>query len=437
MRQIYWLILWLFCCSENLTAQAFIPPIPTNLGETKVSLLTVGLGGAIHARFGHTMIRVEDPEHNLDYVVNWGLFDFSDPLFIPKFFRGVLIYRMGFGGTRPMIAYYKDVEKRSVIQDELSLTSRQKRLLMEKIIWNAQPQNITYPYQYFRNNCATIPRDYLDLVTQGFIRKSLLGASTSMTYRDHIWTNIGSHPIFGWGLDVIFNRDTDQKLSKWQEMFYPLKLREYLARLQAVDDNGEPDPSRMFLGNNRVLADVADPAGEGFDGYQLAWCVAGIPMIILSVSLWFRRRKGESSIGRPWHFQLFGFVCIWWGLTCGFFGLTHFSGWVFSSHTDLHRNVNMMLFWPIDMLVLIPGVQMGFFRRRWDNTGKLKVGFWRKFAFLHIIFVPIFIVIYGCGVFSQDVRRVALYLAPLSLLYYLLMMIMSRPELFQEPSSGA
>ena len=80
---------------------------------------------------------------------------------------------------------------------------------------------------------------------------------------------------------------------------------------------------------------------------------------------------------------------------------------------------------------------MGFFRRRWDNTGKLKVGFWRKFAFLHIIFVPIFIVIYGCGVFSQDVRRVALYLAPLSLLYYSLMMIMSRPELFQEPSSGA
>jgi hypothetical protein len=436
MRQLIVLILSLVGLSGVSSAENFIPPMPDNLADTRFSLLTVGVGDAIHARFGHSMIRIEDYQHQLDYVVNWGLFDFSDPLFIPKFFRGILIYRMGFSGTQSTIAYYKDVEKRSVSQDEISLTSKQKRQLLEKIIWNAQPQNISYPYQYFRNNCATIPRDFLDLVTKGYLRKSFESAVVPLTYRDYIWNNIGSHPIFGWGLDVIFNRDTDQKLSKWQEMFYPLKLREYLSRLQGVDDGGEADSSRMFLSNHRVLADVPEPTGDGVDGYRLAWGVAGIPLIILLLALVVGRRMGGSLSIFPWCFRLFGVVSLWWGLTCGFFGLTHFSGWAFSDHTDLYGNFNMLLFWPMDMLVLIPGVQMGVMRKRWDHSGHLKVGFWRKYAFLHIGFAALFILMYISGTVKQDVSRVALYLLPLSLLYYAVMIVISSPKFIHESSPG-
>ena len=407
--------------SEALLAQAFIPPMPADLSATKVSLLTVGIGEDIYARFGHTMIRVEDQVNNLDYLVNWGMFDFSDPLFVPKFLRGILIYKMSFSATQATVNYYRDVERRSVIQDELSLTSNQKRQLMEKILWNAQPENVNYPYHYFLNNCSTIPRDYLDLVTQGYIRKSFSGNVGRMTYRDYIRANLANNPLIAWGLDVVLNSDSDRKLSKWQEMFYPLKLREYLSTIQAIDDAGNADPGRSFLVNNRVLADLPEPNGSAIDGYQLTWLVAGLPLLVLLFLLRIRRHEQSKQVAMPWHFRVFGLVCIWWGLTCGFFGLTHFSGWAFSMHTDLHRNFNMMIFWPLDVSVLILGVQMGLLGRRWNFSGFLGIGFWRKLAYFHIVFIPVYLMIWFLGLIRQDVSRVMVYMAPLSLLYYLVL----------------
>ncbi len=426
MRKLYGLMLLLFGISQFGSAQAFVPPMPDQLERVRVSLLTVGIGAGVHARFGHSMFRVEDFDNKLDYVVNWGLFDFSDPLFIPKFLRGRLIYRVGFNSTTATVAYYRDVEKRSVVQDEINLTSSQKRILIEKIIWNSQPANVYFPYQYFRNNCATIPRDYLDLVTHGFIRNTFKDAITSMTYRDHIWINIGTHPVFGWGLDVILNGDADLKLSKWQEMFNPLKLREYLSRLQAVKDDGQRDSSRMMLSNNRVLADVPEPNSEYVDGYHMTWLFAGAPLLILMVSLLLGRLFVVNSKFNQWRLRLLGFVSVVCGLTFGCFGFIHCLAWIFSDHTDLHRNFNMLLFWPVDTGLLFLAYRL--FAVREDSTGSaaLKFGFWRIFAFFHIVSALIFLCFYWLGKINQDVSRVALYLAPVTLLYYGLVIVMLR-----------
>jgi hypothetical protein len=402
-------------------AQEFVPPMPDDLERTRISLQTVGLGTDLYARYGHTMLRIEDPSHNLDYLVNWGIFDFSDPMFVPKFFRGILIYKMGFSGTKPTIRYYEQVERRSVDQDELALTSKQKRALMEKIIWNAQPENVDYPYQYFRNNCATKPRDYLDTVLGGAVSRQFSGEKTSLTYRDYVRSNLSNNMYVAWGLDIIFNGDNDHLLSKWEEMFYPLKLREYLAQMRAVDDEGRPDPGNTLLLNHRVLVDIPSPAVSDIDGYKVAWLVAGLPLGALLISLLARARKGDRPAALPWHHRVFGIVTLWWGLTVGFFGLTHFSGWAFSSHTDLHRNINILLFWPVEMLVLTLGVQMGILGRGWNFKGRLRIGFWRKFAIIHIIFIPIYAVAGLSGIFAQDVSRVVGYMAPLSLLYYVVM----------------
>ena len=89
-----------------------------------------------------------------------------------------------------------------------------------------------------------------------------------------------------------------------------------------------------------------------------------------------------------------------------------------SSPTDLHRNLNILLFWPLDMLVLIPGLQLGLFGRTLDLPGFLKLGFWRKLAIFHIAFVPIYVIFAYSGLFVQSVRLVVVYMAPLSLLYY-------------------
>jgi hypothetical protein len=81
----------------------------------------------------------------------------------------------------------------------------------------------------------------------------------------------------------------------------------------------------------------------------------------------------------------------------------------------------MLIFWPLDVSVLIHGIQMGLLGRRWNFSGFLGIGFWRKLAHFHIVFMPVYLMIWFSGLIRQDVSRVMVYMAPLSLLYYLVL----------------
>lgn len=405
---------------QSVAAQDFIPPLPTDFSKTRIKLMTVGLGTSLYSRYGHTMIRIEDPSNDLDYMVNWGIFDFSDPMFIPKFFRGILIYQMGFSGSVSTINYYRNVERRSVIEDELALTDSQKKKLIEKIIWNAQPENYKYPYQYFRNNCATIPRDYLDELAGGALKQQFDPVKTDKTYRDYVLMNLSINPFVGWGLDVIFNGDSDHKISQWQEMFYPIKLRDYLAKFPRFDDNGHLEPNQPLLINHRIVVDLPSPPDKAINGYLMTWLISGVPLSLLAYVM--LNRSLNSRVELPgWCFRVFGFVSLWWGFTHGFFGLTHFSAWLFSSHTDLHHNLNILLFWPVDMLVIILGFQMGIRGKGWDFRGFIPKNFWHRLAIGHLLLIPIYAVMSLAGVGGQDTSRVLAFMAPLSLLYFLVL----------------
>jgi Domain of unknown function (DUF4105) len=416
MKSIFLIILLMVSHSKSLWARDFIPPMPNDLASTKVSLLTVGLGEELFARYGHTMLRIEDRSNNLDYLVNWGIFDFSDPFFIPKFFQGVLIYRMGFSPTQPTTRYYRDVERRSVVQDEVNLNVVQKRMLMEKIIKNAQPENVLYPYQFFRNNCATIPRDLFNDITKGEIVKNFGSTLVNMTYRDYVRTYLGINPLVGWGLDIVFNGDNDFKLSKWQEMFFPDKLREHLSRMPSYDENGQLIPGESFLKNHMILVDLPEPNGKSMDGYWLNVWITGFPLIGILLT-WYMRRRGNLTMISVWQIRLFGLVSLWWGLTCGFFGSTHSFGWMFSSHTDAHRNLNILMFWPTDFVFILSGCFMLVKGLKITPFSTILFKWSRFFAKYHLIFIPIFCVCSLSGFFSQDTSRVLIFMVPLSILY--------------------
>src|SRR5690606_36976175 len=60
--------------------------------NAEVSILTCGLGNEMYSLFGHTAIRIADPEQNFDVVYNYGAFDFNMPNFFAKFSKGDLQY---------------------------------------------------------------------------------------------------------------------------------------------------------------------------------------------------------------------------------------------------------------------------------------------------------------------------------------------------------
>lgn len=395
-----------------------MPPVPQDYNQVVISLMTVGRSSQLHARMGHSIIRVQDFSNNYDYLANWGMFDFRDPLFIPKFFRGDLLYRMAFSPFERTISYYRDVEKRAVFEDVIDLTTQQKKKLIEKILWNAKPENVYYSYQFFRNNCATKPRDYLDLAMDGGLRQQLENIQAQSTYREYVWHNMASNLIVGWGLDVIFNSDTDISLTSWQELFYPLKLKEYLRSLNHVDDSGQVISGRPLVSESRVLVDLPELKASSFNGYSLTALLTGMPLIF-ALAMFIRARRslnGKSS--QSIYLRMWGFVSIWWGGTSGFFGIIHSLAWLLSSHTDLYHNVNITLFWPIDGLLVVRGFQL-LSSGKVPNSGKiLSIGFWRIFAQIHLVLAVAYVIFAYLGLTQQRSERVMLCMVPLSLLYY-------------------
>ena len=52
-----------------------------NVRHSKISVLTCDPGNEIYSLFGHSALRIENSKNNLDLVVNWGLFEFSENQF--------------------------------------------------------------------------------------------------------------------------------------------------------------------------------------------------------------------------------------------------------------------------------------------------------------------------------------------------------------------
>ena len=83
------------------------------LGQTlsdkaEISILTFGPGTAeLYSAFGHSAIRVNDPESRFDASFNYGIFDFDQPNFYLNFARGYLLYKLAVQDTRYVFDHYK------------------------------------------------------------------------------------------------------------------------------------------------------------------------------------------------------------------------------------------------------------------------------------------------------------------------------------------
>ncbi|MFM7429462.1 MAG: DUF4105 domain-containing protein, partial [Flammeovirgaceae bacterium] len=129
--------------------------------SSKISIITLGPDtNELYAAFGHSAIRVYDSLQGIDYAYNYGVFDFNQPNFYLNFTRGFLYYKLGvysYQDFKNAYIYYN----RFIHEQTLRLTSQQKQKLFAFLEWNALPENQTYRYDYYHNNCATKIRDVL------------------------------------------------------------------------------------------------------------------------------------------------------------------------------------------------------------------------------------------------------------------------------------
>ncbi len=127
--------------------------------KAEISLITCGpYQGELYSAFGHSAIRILDPEFNIDYAFNYGVFDFDQPNFYLNFARGRNDYLLAVYNFSDFKGPYLR-DNRYIHEQILQLTQDQKQKIFDFLIWNAQSENRTYRYDYFYNNCSSKVRD--------------------------------------------------------------------------------------------------------------------------------------------------------------------------------------------------------------------------------------------------------------------------------------
>lgn len=243
-----------------------------NGSDIKISLLTCSPGDAIYSTYGHSAILVEQPSLRKKTVFNYGTFDFNTPNFGVKFIKGELLYQINPDKYRDFIAEYQ-YDGRGVIQQELDLTEDQKRAVMLFLAENMRPENRTYLYDFFFDNCSTRIRDLFEDVLHIDYPKT---AGRQMTYRQLLKPYLSDTPWYHFGTNLILGLPTDDQADYRQEMFLP----DYLSKnLEQATLDGHP-----FLKPAKELLPKTIHTEPSFLNYPI-WVMIGILFLAIWVSI--------------------------------------------------------------------------------------------------------------------------------------------------------
>jgi len=309
-----------------------------------VALLTMGNGTEVWEMFGHTAIWLHDNATGRDTVFNWGVFDSHQPHFIPHFLQGLMLYQMG-GQTLADLLYQYQYFNRSVVSQELDLTTAQKDSLLHLIQVNARPENVQYRYDYFVDNCSTRPRDLLDLVLGGQL-KAHSSQVTDASYRSEALRLMqGDKPLVV-GVDIGLGEPSDKKITMWQEMFLPRRLHDVVGTLQVRDSTGA---TRPLVRGERVLF-KATRGPEAETPPNLAPWLTAIGLLLAALIAWLGSRavagRRDARIGAA-------IVMSIWCAVAGVLGLLLTLLWAVTDHVFAHRNENLLLFNPLWLVLAV------------------------------------------------------------------------------------
>ena len=199
----------------------------------RISLLTCAPGEELYARFGHTALRVSDPANKIDYVFNYGIFDFNTEQFYWKFVRGETWYELG-ASSMKWFMYEYDETHRPVYEQVLNLTPEQREQIWEALAINYEPQNRKYLYNFVFDNCATRPYYLISNAIGDTILSDYTGY-TGRTYRAFIRHYTGKWSLENAGISLLFGPKADQPMTSEQRLFLPEELMLYMQSAHLSD----------------------------------------------------------------------------------------------------------------------------------------------------------------------------------------------------------
>jgi hypothetical protein len=285
--------------------------------NSKVSVLTCGTGNESYSLFGHTAIRISDPDNFIDAVFNYGAFDFNTPNFVPKFAKGDLEYFAVAHSYTDFINEYT-YEKRSVYEQELVIPQDLKQQLFDNLTTSLATGESHYTYKFIDKNCTSMVVDMINkTLGSAVITKKV---DTDKTYRSILYPYFDNHFYEKLGTSIIFGTKVDEVGT---HIFLPFELLTNL---------------KITRYNNQLLAKQPTTLLQYQEPTPLSWWNNGYSYILLLLVVVALHKKALN--------QLFFIIM---GLLGVFFVFMGF----YSNHLELAYNYNALLFNPSLLLLAV------------------------------------------------------------------------------------
>ncbi|MGB5315040.1 MAG: DUF4105 domain-containing protein [Robiginitalea sp.] len=299
--------------------------------EAQFSVITCGPGTELYATFGHSAFRFRDPTRGIDWVYNYGTFDFDTPNFYGKFVRGKLPYALAKQRFENFLYTYQ-LENRYVREQLLELSPAETNALLQFLEENNQPENRFYKYDFLFENCATKIPDILSKVLGPPLVYSFDHLTDSKSFRDLIHENLYWNSWSSFGIDLALGAVIDRKAEGSEFSFLPKYVEQQIANASLKD--------RSLGGRKRPILALNSPTPNAvFTATPLFWMllVLGITLVITWIDF---RNKTRSKV---LDFILF--------FTTGAAGCLLLFLWFFTDHTATAWNGNLLWAFPLNLIL--------------------------------------------------------------------------------------
>lgn len=359
MKLKYGLWLLLLLCELNIFAQTRSLTLPTDTADTwQVSLITCGPGVEVYNQFGHTAIRMKNVSRNIDLIYNYGIFSFNTPNFVLRFTLGKTDYLLGIQAYQDFVDWYAYCN-RDVREQVLNLSIEEKNTLIGLLNENYKPQNRTYRYNFFYDNCATRPRDLIEKCLQSKLQYAddMTTTSTGQSFRSIVHEFTANNSWSQFGIDLCLGSEADKPISRRAMMFIPLYLEKYFDKATILpherNNNSSREKNKNLVGEksdgtypliteSKQLVTIPEADKVQKDTPFTPFRCATFMFIVTTVLTIYEIRSRKSM----WGFDLILFTA------AGIAGCMLAFLATFSEHPTVSPNYLLFLFQPLHLLLL-------------------------------------------------------------------------------------
>ena len=378
---LLWGVLLMMCTGSTVRARA------AQGDSVRVSLLTCGSGTEIYNLFGHTAIRYRDAGRGIDYVFNYGMFCFDTPNFVLRFTLGQTDYMLGVEDAADFVRHYRR-SNRDVHEQVLDMTAQEKARLYALLVENYRPENRTYRYNFFYDNCSTRPRDKIEAVVAGGIdyHAEMQEPVAGVSFRSMIHRYTEHNRWSQFGIDMLLGSQADEPITRRQMMFIPFCLEESFRHATRRDAGTGQD---VPLVTGELTLNTSDPSRDSATAADVLTPMRTALLIMAAVAAatiyGLRRRRS-----------------LWW-MDAVLLGAAGTAGCIlafmalFSEHPAVGHNWLLWVFQPLHLL-LLPWVAM-------------KVRAMRRSIYMTVLFVALTLFMLFWGLIPQDLNAAVLPLA--------------------------